>query len=157
MKNHEWIDELFGGGALTAEEFTAALESSGRELFDLSDGEFVPASREAELLLELEAERERHGRELADVKAEGALIEELVRRGAHNPGMAAKAIGTGGMDGDSVSLKAEAEARVSSLMRSDPYLFGKPAEFFSTGVSHGGISPDPDSLTDEEFYSHRGC
>ena len=154
MKNNEWIRELFGGGALTAEQFDSALEASGRELCDISDGGYVPASRERELLGEMDVLKERHAAELAAVRAESALVGELVRRGAHNPGMTAKAIGIGGMEGDPASLEAEAAARVAALMRSDPYLFGGPGEVVSTGVSHGDISPDPDAMSDDDYYRH---
>ena len=156
MKDNEWIRELFGGGALTAEQFDSALAASGRKLCDISDGGYVPASRERELLGEMAAERERHAAELTAVKAESALVGELVRRGAHNPGMTAKAIGIGGMEGDTASLEAEAAARVAELMRSDPYLFGKQGEMVSTGVSHGDISPDPDAMSDADYYRHFG-
>lgn len=157
MNDDKWICDVFGDGAITADEFRAALASGGIELRDVSDGGYVPASRERELLDEISAERARHEGEIAAVRAESALVGELVRRGAHNPGMTAKAIGIGGMAGNCENVNAEAASRVAELMRSDPYLFkgtgsGEDA-VVSTGASHGGASSDPDSMSDVEYYS----
>lgn len=150
----DWLDELFGGKALTYEDFSSALEKSGKKLGDISGGDFIPASREAELLGEIESLKSHFEEQVQAVRAEAALKSELIRQGAYNPEAAAAIIVKDGIQWDSNDIKSEVAARVEALKSSDSYLFHSSGDSFSTGAAHAAASVDTDSMSDSEYYRH---
>lgn len=145
------VRELFEGGELDGEAFAERLRDAGLVVLEASEGGYVPASR-------LDEERRSHEELLASERAGNALRLELVRSGAHNPELAAAAIGLQGICGDAAEMAAAASARVSALKSAEPYMFASPARAdvsYSTGGTHGGVSLDPDRMTDSEYYRYK--
>ncbi len=153
MKN---IRELFGEGALSGEEFESLLEREGLVLMDAVEGGYVPASRERELEEKFSAERQGFEKTLAEQRARSALKLELTRRGAHNPNLAAVAIGLDGLGGDEAELTSAAARKVASLMESEPYMFasGEASAVVSTGAPHARGAVDTDSMSDADYYRY---
>lgn len=110
-------------------------------------------SAAAALAAQLEAERARHAEEIAQLRAEGALREALIRGGAYNPALALGAIDLTDMEGDERTLRLLAEQKTAALRGSDPYLFRAQSSTGSTGARHGASGDDTDDLTDSEYYS----
>lgn len=153
------IGEIFEGGSLSGEEFESRLKDAGIVLLDAVEGGYVPASRELELTEALEKQKQSHEASLKSVKARAALVCELTRSGAHNPALAAGAIGLDGLDGDDAALAKGAKEKVALFKSSEPYMFAEEglssAAAFSTGLRHQSQSVDPDSMSDSEYYRYR--
>lgn len=148
------IEKLFGGTSMSFEEFSAAAKAAEILILEGKEGSYVPVSREAELLGEIEKAKETHRRDLSRVRAESAVREALLRSGAHNPSIALRAIDLSDMDGDSDGLFSAAEAKAAALRTAEPYLFRTEGVTVSTGASHGTTLPDTDSMSDSEYYRH---
>lgn len=143
------IENIFGGERLSFEEFAAAARDAGISVEGNAD-------REAELVRQLEAEREKHREELAGVRAKSALREELLRGGAYNPTLAIRAVDPSDMTGDDEQLRSAAAEKIKRLRASEPYLFrGAETTAVTTGLAHAGARLDEDDLSDSEYYAKR--
>ncbi len=150
------IKDLFGSSSLSGEEFGALLQREGLVLLEDLEGGYIPAGRERELQERFGTERASFEKTLAEHRARAALQLELVKRGAHNPTLAAAALGIEGMSGDEATLMEAASRRVTSLMESEPYMFRsvEPSPTVSTGTRHGRGAVDVDSMSDADYYRY---
>ena len=148
------IEQLFGTSKLDFAEFSAAMKEAGLLILEGTEGSYIPAAREGELLGELDAARETHRAELSRVRAEGAVREALIRSGAHNPAVAIRAMDLSVLDGDSDSLYSSAEALAAELRAAEPYLFRIEGSAVSTGAFHGSGITDTEQMSDIEYYRH---
>jgi len=148
------LEKLFGGASLNFEQFAAAIGEAGLSVMEGGADAYVPASREAELLSELENTRQAHRSDIARIRAEGAVREALVKTGAHNPAFALRAMDLSDLDGNAEDIYSAAEAKAAMLRMSDPYLFRSEAVPVSTGAPHGQSFTDTDSMSDADYYRH---
>lgn len=150
------IKDLFAGGSLSCEEFTEKLAEAGLVILEGSAADYVPAGRADALASELQNARADFEERLTAQRASSALRLELTKNGAINPALAESVVGYDGIRGSDDEVRLAAESKVRCLMESDPYMFAPKAEpSFSTGSTHGGTAPDPDSMSDSEYYSYR--
>lgn len=148
------LEKLFGGAAVTFDEFSAAAKEAGFLVLEGDEGSYVPASREAELLGELEKAREDYKRDVSRLRAEGAVREALIKSGAHNPDVALRAVDISAVGGDEAGVYLAAETAVSALRSAEPYLFRAEGVTVSTGAAHGTSVPDTEQMSDVEYYRH---
>lgn len=143
------VNEIFGGGALTSDEFEQRLLDTGMTLSNSAE-----ISR---LNSELESEKNRHEEEIMRIKAESALKYELYRAGAQNPEVAAAAIGLGELSQNTDELSSRMRERVAAFKRAEPYMFrtaDDPVKLYSTGGAHTGACIETDTMSDAEYYSY---
>ena len=100
--------------------------------------------------------RQEHEAALRQVRIQGEARYVLARMGAKNPDMAAKALDLTAVTADETTVTGVEDA-VRKLMTSDPYLFGvvtfpAPGRESSSGGRHGENRPDPQTLSDREYY-----
>ena len=148
------LEKLFGTTRLDFAEFSAAVKDAGLLILEGTEDSYIPASREAELLADIAAEKEAHKVQLSRLRAEGAVREALIRSGAHNPDVALRAVDLSDLDGSADSVYTAAEAKAASLKSSEPYLFRSEGPSVSTGASHGTGVADTDLMSDSEYYRH---
>ena len=145
------VRALFEGGELNGEAFAEKLREAGLVVLEATEGGYVPASR-------LDEQQRAFDDRLTSERAGNALRLELVKSGAHNPSIAASAIGIEGICGDECEMAAAASAKVAALKSAEPYMFSsahRPDVCFSTGGTHGTAGVDPDRMTDSEYYKYR--
>ena len=144
------VREFFEGGVLSGDDFADRLAAEGYVIMKSVEGGYVPSSSldERERAFRTEMTRER---------AINALKYELLKNGAHNPALAATAIGIDGLEGEASAVEEAARAKVANLKASEPYMFGSAAVTggVSTGASHGGAATDPDMMSDSEYYRYK--
>lgn len=131
--------------AVPAEETTAP----GGENTISAEAATVPAEEVTRL-------REEHAETLRQVRIQGEVRYVLARMGAKNPDMAAKALDLTAVTVHETAVTGVEDA-VRKLMNSDPYLFGMvnvspSGGEGSSGGRHGENRPDPQTLSDREYY-----
>ena len=148
------IEKLFKGGSLDFAEFSEAMKDAGLLILEGSEGSYIPAARESELLSDLASAKETHRSEISKLRKEAAVREALIKSGAHNPAVALCAMDLSDLDGDSDALYTAAEAKAAKLRSAEPYLFRTESAVLSTGASHGTGVADTDMMSDSEYYRH---
>jgi len=104
--------------------------------------------------------QEEHRAALERARVDSEVKLTLVRLGARNPALAAKAVDLSGITVDEAGVNGVRES-VERLRESDPYLFAPQGNStFSreedlplpTGGIHGTVRRDPADLPDSEYY-----
>lgn len=141
------VREFFEGGVLSGDDLADRLETEGYVVMRSVEGGYVPAT-------DLDERERSFQAEMARERAMNALKYELLKSGAHNPALAATAIGIDGMEGETAMLEEAARAKVASLKATEPYMFASAIVMggVSTGAPHGGVATDPDMMSDSEYY-----
>lgn len=138
--------ELFGEERLTYAELCERMKAAGLEYGDVG------------------AAKAEFARQLNDVRRSAALERELDRAKVRNRSIVSKII-----DMDRVTVGEDGAhgiaEQLDDLRRSDPYLFEpdeRPAPApsaqassgvrFSSGMRHTEAAPDPDTMSDAEYY-----
>lgn len=141
--------ELFGEERLTYAELCERMKAAGLEYGDVG------------------AAKAEFARQLNDVRRSAALERELDRAKVRNRSIVSKII-----DMDRVTVGEDGAhgiaEQLDDLRRSDPYLFEpdeRPASSpsapsapassgvrFSSGMRHTEAAPDPDTMSDAEYY-----
>ena len=116
----------------------------------------VPAEETTVPAEEIVRLRKEHEATLQQVRIQGEVRYVLARMGAKNPDVAAKALDLTAVTADETTVTGVEEA-VRKLMTSDPYLFGMvtvspSGREGSSGGRHGENRPDPQTLSDREYY-----
>lgn len=132
---NETIKRLFGEDALSYAEFERRAGDAKLMLGDLAEAE------------------SRYKRELDEVRISHALEKNLELAGAKNSTLVKRALNMDEVTVENGVVKGLSE-QISALRQSDPYLF-REREMARTGAEHGGISADPDGMSDAEYYRAR--
>ncbi len=132
---NESIQKLFGEESLSFAELVSRAEAAGVRIGDLGEAETA------------------HKAELDGVRIANALEKELSLAGAKNGELVKRALRMEEVRVEDGLVKGLDE-QLTALRKSDPYLF-RERETAKTGASHGTATPDPDGMSDAEFYRMR--
>ena len=132
---NETIKNLFGGEALSYDEFVRRAGEAKLAFGDLAEAET------------------RHRQELDGVRIDFALERSLEKAGAKNAGIVKRSLDLAAVTVEDGVVKGIDE-QLAALRQSDPYLF-RDRDTSSTGAPHGASPQNSDSLSDAEFYRLR--